>query len=68
MFFNKLRAAYVPGGISFTDGFLDGYHSLVPFRDPATIPFRAASLGSNSIPMWISTGPRAGSVGQGQRY
>lgn len=33
-------------GVSFADGYLDGYHSIHPDRDPSRVPFRKIPIGS----------------------
>ena len=43
-------------GTSFADGFLDGYHSIFPDREPARVPFRKIPIGSIPYNCGFSTG------------
>ncbi len=46
MLFGKRRIQSRIGGESFADGFLDGYHSILPDREPDRVPFRKIPFGS----------------------
>ncbi len=45
MLFGLRRSQPNVGNGSFADGFLDGYHTIQPNRDPDRIPFRPIPLG-----------------------
>jgi len=56
MLFGKHRTEPPRGGISFADGFVDGYHSILPDREPDRVPFRKIPLGALPYQCGFRTG------------
>ena len=46
MLFSRHKVQPIVGNGSFADGFLDGYHSIFPDREPDRIPFGKNPIGS----------------------
>lgn len=58
MLFSRRRVQTTTGGSSFADGFVDGYHSILPDREPDQFRFGISRLAPFHISVASDQVPR----------